>query len=159
MIHAETNQSNTKPSISNENIRQSGNEKIHYKLTGWQNSENPTEYAKTHDLLYKDGKILVYVFLKDPDFLSATPSEIEVLEFDGNKITAFVTSVELFQLEKLEFVEKLTPSESIQKLREPTVANSDPQKQNANPTLWILGLIAIIISTIIILKKIIRSRN
>jgi hypothetical protein len=159
IILAETNQSNTKPLISNEIIRHLENEKIHYKIMGWQNSENPIEYAKVYDLLHKDGKILVYIYLKDPEFLSVLSSKIRILEFDGDVVTAFVTSEELYHLAKLEFVEKITPPESIQKLQEPIEPNSDPQEQNENSNLWILGLITIIISTIIILKKIKQTKK
>ena len=158
---AETDQTNTNSSVSKEIIRSLGNEKIHYLLTEWQNSENPTEFAKEHDLPYIDGKIPVYIYLKHPESLFELSSEIETIEFDGNKVTAFVTSEELYQLEKLEFIEKITPPERVQKLSEPkTVPKSHAQEKNGKDSnLWILGLIAIIIAAIVILKKIKQHKN
>jgi hypothetical protein len=156
---AESNQSNTEPTVSKDIIRSSANAKIHYLLTEWQNSVNPAEFAKEHDLPYIDGKIPVYIYLNDPESSLKLPSEIETIEFDGNKVTAFVNSEELYQLEKLELIEKITPPDRVQKLSESKVPKSHAQKNGQDSNLWILGLIAIIITAIVILKKAKKQKN
>lgn len=141
-------------SISNEKItRATESSKIHQILTEWQNSANPDEFAVQQNLAHKENKIAVYIYLKDTKFESELDSKIEVISSSKNILRAFVTSDELYELEKLDFVNKITPPVLAQTPPIPKVEvpEDQPQEEN-NSNLWILVPIVLGIMIVLVLK-------
>jgi hypothetical protein len=153
---AETNQSEIDQSISREERRFFENEKTHYLIAQWQTAEDPIRFAQENRLVFHDDKIAVYIYLENSDLISEVPSNIEIKRSDRNKITAFVTSEQIFQLETLDFVQKITPPELAQTPPIPKMKELKPQIDQKTPPnfqLWILFLIlSIIVSFVIIMK-------
>jgi hypothetical protein len=151
----EENQSNSENySISKETIsRVTEIPKIHSILTEWQNSPYPEELAAKLNLPHKENKIAVYIYLEDHKLESELPSNIEVISSSKNFIRAFVTSDELYELEKLDFVNKITPPVLAQTPPIPKVETpEDKPQEEDNSNLWILVPIVLGIVTIFALK-------
>ena len=83
--------------------------KIDPILQSWQNSDNPNEFAENNGFLHKEGKIQVYIHLASEESILQIPSEINVMAIDGKIIVAFVDTEQLDELEKKEFIERITP--------------------------------------------------
>jgi hypothetical protein len=88
--------------------------KIHQTLVRWANSDNPEEFANQFGIPHKEGKVAVYIYLKDAEISSEIISELEIISSGKNIIRAFVTSDELYELEKLDFVTRITPPDIAQ---------------------------------------------
>jgi hypothetical protein len=109
-IHAqniENDLANT--SIPIDEFRSSSSSKIHSILIKWQTSDNPNEFAKENNLSYREDKIGVYIFLESTESRSKIPHEITVTAFNEKILVAFVSSEQLDKLEKLDFIERITP--------------------------------------------------
>jgi hypothetical protein len=144
-----------KPPIFREDLNP-GNGKIHSLISKWQTSDNPAEFAQKYNLPYDNGKILVYVYLENPETISKIPSTIEIQSFYDETVLAFVTSEDLYQLERLDFIQKITPPDQAQNL---PISEGDMSKEEApiqnQYDIPLLGLIVVIgvIVTIFVLKK------
>ncbi len=150
---------NTESSLENfsspiEEFRSSSSSKIHSILIKWQTSENPNEFAKENNLLYKENKIGVYIYLESAESLSKIPKEITITAFDEKIVAAFVSSEQLDNLEELDFIKRITPPD----LARTTIPQEEiPQSQTIGENeydylLWLV-LGGIVIIAIGIFKK------
>jgi hypothetical protein len=155
MIFGDTNQSSIETPIIREDLTLE-NGKIHYLITKWQISDNPAEFAQKYNLPYDNGKILVYIYLENPETISEIPSTIIIQSFYDDIVLAFVTSEDLYQLERLDFIQRITPPDQAQNLpiSEEDISKEETQIQNQYD-IPLLGLIVVmgVIVTILILKK------
>jgi len=155
-IQAETAESNLKNfSAPIEEFRSSSNSKIHSILIKWQTSENPDEFAKENNLSYTENKIGVYIYLKNTDSRSRIPHEITVTAFDEKILVAFVSSAQLDKLEKLDFIERVTPPDLARTSSIPKaeIPQSQTLEENQYGYLLWLVIVGIVIITIGIFKK------
>jgi len=155
-IQAETAESNLKNfSAPIEEFRSSSSSKIHSILIQWQFSENPNEFAKENNLSFTENKIGVYIHLKNTDSRSKIPHEITVTAFDEKILAAFVSSEQLDNLEKLDFIQRITPPDLARTPPIPQVEIPEGQTLEGNLhdyLVWIV-IAGIIIITIGIFKK------
>jgi hypothetical protein len=127
-------------SISVEKIRSNSNSKIHSLLIQWQLSENPNEFARKNNLSTNDNKIRVYIYLQNNESLSQFPKEIDIITSYDNVVDAFVSSNQLFELDQLDNVIKITPpilarTPPIPQLQ---VENNTDSEDNKNDLYWIV---------------------
>jgi hypothetical protein len=154
-IYAENIESEIENSSLLENIRSPSNSKIHSILIQWQLSDNPNEFAKQNNLSFTEDKIAVYIHLKSVEFRSSIPKGIQITAFDEKIVAAFVSSGQLDKLEKLDFVEGVTPPDFA---RTPPIPKVEiPQSQTLEENqydylIWIV-IVGIVITAIGILKK------
>ena len=146
-------------SIIRDDLSLSEREKIHQTLARWQNSENPEEFSQKLNLPHKGDKILVYIYLEHSKFESEFPSDIELISSSQNILRAFVTSEDLYLLEDLDFVTKITPPELAQSPPIPRVDITEFQPKEENTDFWALILLVLIIIPIIILIKRARKKQ
>jgi len=151
---------NTESSLENfsspiEEFRSSSSSKIHSILIKWQTSENPNEFAKENNLLYKENKIGVYIYLESAESLSKIPKEITISAFDEKIIAAFVSSEQLDKLEELDFIERVTPPDLARTPPIPQVKIPESQTTGENQYDYLLWLVigGIVIITVGIFKK------
>jgi hypothetical protein len=156
MIFGETNQSGIKPPIYREDLNPE-NGKIHHLISKWQTSDNPAEFAKKYNLSHDDGKILVYIYLENPETISKIPSTISIQSSYDEIVLAFVTSEDLHQLERLDFIQKITPPDLAQNLPISEVDASKEetpiQNQYDIPLLGVIMVIGVIIAILVLKKK------
>jgi hypothetical protein len=155
MIFGDTNQSSIETPIIREDLTPE-NGKIHYLITKWQISDNPAEFAQKYNLSYDDGKILVYIYLENPETISKIPSTISIQSFYDKIVLASVTSEDLYQLDKLDFIQRITPPDKAQNLpiSEGGISKEETPIQNQyDIPLWgiIVGIGVIV--TFVLLKK------
>ena len=156
MTLGEKNQTNSENySISRENTSNTTEStKIHQTLVEWKNSNNPEEFASQFNIPHKDNKIIVYIYLENAKFTSDIPSEIEVISSSENIVRAFVTPNDLYELENLDFVKRITLPELAQTPPIPKVdVPQDQPKKQGNSNLWILIPILLIIAVIAVIIK------
>lgn len=96
-------------SVSIEQIRVPSDSKIHSVLNQWQLSKDSEEFASENNLSTKDNKIRVYIYLQNRDSISKIPREIEIITFYDNVVDVFVSSNQLYELDKHDYVNKITP--------------------------------------------------
>ena len=155
-IQAENTESNLKTfSTPIEEFRSSSSSKIHSILIKWQTSENPNEFAKENKLLYTENKIGVYIYLESTESLSKIPPEITVTSFDKKIVVAFVSSEQLDKLEKLDFIERVTPPDLARtsSIPQAEIPQSQTLEENQYGYLLWLVIVGIVIITIGIFKK------
>ena len=136
--------------------------KIHPILSAWKIAENPEEFAKNNGLLYKDGKIQVYIHLTNADSLQQIPPEIKVIATDQNIAVAYVTSEQLDWFERLGFVEKLMPPDLARTSPTSIIENTKNEKiENMQVSYLqiIIGLIVIIAAVVITITIIHKNRS
>jgi len=151
---------NTESSLENfsapiEEFRSSSSSKIHSILIKWQTSENPHEFAKENNLLYKENKIGVYIYLESAESLSKIPKEITITAFDKKIVAAFVSSEQLDNLEELDFIERITPPDLARTPTNPqeVIPQSQTIEENEYDYLLWLVLGGIVIIAIGVFKK------
>ena len=155
-IHAENVESNLKNfSATIEEFRSSSSSKIHSILIKWQTSENPNEFAKENNFFYTENKIQVYIYLESAESRSQIPPEITVTAFNEKIVVAFVSSEQLDKLEKLDFIERVTPPDLARTSSIPQVEIPQSQTLEENQYGYLLWLVigGIVIITIGIFKK------
>ena len=129
---------------------------IHSILIQWQESENPEEFAKNHNLSYKDGKVGVYIYLDNAESQSKIPLEIEITASDDKIAVAFVTSEQLYKLSEMEFVERISLPVLAQNPPIPKVDTPEtqpPVEEQPNYFVWLVIWGAAIFIIAVILKK------
>ena len=150
---------NTESSLENfsspiEEFRSSSSSKIHSILIKWQTSENPNEFAKENNLLYKENKIGVYIYLESAESLSKIPKEITITAFDEKIVAAFVSSEQLDNLEELDFIERITlPDLARTTIPQEEIPQSQTMEENEYDYLLWLVLGGIVIIAIGVFKK------
>lgn len=128
--------------------------KIHPIILQWQSSPNPDESAIENNLILRDGKISVYIYLNDSKAISEISDIVDVISSDGNTAVAFVDSKMIGLLENSQFVKQITIPDIA---RNPPIPQVEPLEnvQNSSEDYTLIGLISIIaiISVIIFYKK------
>jgi hypothetical protein len=124
--------------------------KIHPIVTNWQKSEDPDKFAQQNNLFHENGTIGVYIHLTNKEFQASIASETKIMSSYGKTIYALVTSEQLDDLSKLDYVEKITP---------PDLARTPPipkpvqetliQEESQNDYLLLIILGGIVVGTAI----------
>ena len=131
--------------------------KIYPTLLKWQSSENHDEFAKTNDLLYKEGKVQVYIHLTSEKFLSQIPSEINIIASDQNIAVAYVTPEQLDEFENLDFVDRVTLPDLARISVMPQITVKDeidpPTQKNTILTILIISIISIAVLLSVVLHR------
>ena len=130
--------------------------KIQPILIQWQQAENQSEFAQINNIPTIDEKIKIYIYLDNKEMREKLPPEITVTGFDGNLVGALVTADDLYTLDKLDYIQKVTVPVLAQTPPIPQIENqdSDVYKDNKfDSTYWVFILVAVIFLAIIIIKK------
>ena len=118
--------------------------KVHPIILQWQSSQNPDEFAKENNLIVRDGKISVYIYLNDSQAISNVSDIVNVISSDGNIAVAFVDSEEITLLENSQFVTHITPPIIARNPPIPQVESVENVPISSDYTLvWIIPIIAI----------------
>jgi hypothetical protein len=83
--------------------------KIHPILKNWQNSEDPDKFAQKNNLFHENNTIGAYIYLTSKEFQTSIAPDVKVLSSYGKTVFVLVTSDQLDEFNKLDFVEKITP--------------------------------------------------
>lgn len=132
--------------------------KIHPTILQWQSSQNPDEFAKENNLILRDGKIGVYIYLNDSKAISKISDTVNVISSDGKIAVAFVDSENIALLENSQFVTHITPPVLA---RNPPIPQVEPVENieisSEDYTLvWILLIIGI--GLVVVLYKKFKSK-
>lgn len=128
--------------------------KVHPIILQWQSSQNPDEFAKENNLILRDGKISVYLYLNDSKAISKISDIVNVISLDGKIAVAFVDSENISLLENSQYVTRITPPEMT---RNPPIPQIEPIENVENYSedytlVWITIIIGIGLA-IVLYKK------
>jgi hypothetical protein len=127
--------------------------KIHPILKNWQKSENPDKFAQQNNLLHENDTVGVYIYLSSKEFQTSIAPEIKIMSSYDKTIFVLVTSEQLEEFSKLNFVEKITPPDLARTPPIPKPVSQTPiQEENQNDyILWIV-IGGIVVGIVIALK-------
>ena len=131
--------------------------KIHPIISEWQSSSEPETFAKENNLSFSANKISVYIHLDKPDSISKILMEVDIQAFDDKIVVAFVTSNQIDDLVKKDFVIQITPPDYARTLPISKIEideNVSPvQTTNYNENLIWIVIVGTILVIVIIFKK------
>ncbi len=119
------------------------------KIIEWQNSSNPSQFAKNNNISFNNDKIAVFIYLDDSNSISNIPLQIEITGSDQNIVVAKVSSEEINQLAQLDFVQKITLPVLVEP---PTIPSTIPNDTDYSTILIIGVIIGIIVIVSLVIK-------
>lgn len=103
-------ESATMPAFAVDFKKQTGvtTSKIDPLIVQWQLASDPEQFAKANGLSYSEGKISVYVYLDNQSSIPKLSAAVNVSATDGNIAVVKATSDEITNLDKLDFVQRIS---------------------------------------------------